>query len=86
MDSVPKALIEMIYAFVSGERILDLVDVITLLLDILKTTLAATIFIDGLDEVVEDDRKLIFLHLKNLVVESTANVKLYTSGREDTTE
>lgn len=71
--------------YVAGTTTPTIEDLLHLLLAGLKGVTRVSIFVDGLDEVLERDRKIVFSNLKCILADSEAPAKVFVSGREDTT-
>jgi hypothetical protein len=70
--------------FQDGSRIPDTMELYRVLFTVVQQFTSATILIDGVDELVEDDINLVFSHLKALLKDcGFAHIKLFISGRED---
>jgi hypothetical protein len=87
LGELPESVISIIEeTFQDGSGVPDTADICRVLLAAIHQFCSITIFIDGIDEVLEDDRKLIFSHLNKLLSEGGPTLlKLFISGREDTT-
>ncbi|KAE9367461.1 hypothetical protein N431DRAFT_348615, partial [Stipitochalara longipes BDJ] len=63
----------------------DLEDVVHLLIQAVERVTSVVILLDGLDEVNENDRKLVFHHLQDIVALATPPmIKVLVASREDT--
>ena len=63
----------------------DLEDVVGLLVQAIERATPTIILLDGLDEVNEDDRKVIFKNLQNIFARATPpTLKVLVASREDT--
>jgi ATP/maltotriose-dependent transcriptional regulator MalT len=61
----------------------DVDDVIQIIIELTKG-LTLVIFMDGLDEIFEHERKFVFHHLRRFLVQKTSSVKIFITSREDT--
>ncbi|TGO62599.1 hypothetical protein BOTNAR_0111g00170 [Botryotinia narcissicola] len=86
MNELPEALIVILEAEYPDEASSPSLDrVVALLIKAIDELSSVAIFIDGLDELPESDRKLTFSILRNILNEVTSPVKLFVSSREDVT-
>ncbi|THV47883.1 hypothetical protein BGAL_0282g00020 [Botrytis galanthina] len=86
MNELPEALIAILEAEYPDEASSPSLDrVVALLIKAMDELSSVAIFIDGLDELPESDRKLTFSILRNILNEVTSPVKLFVSSREDVT-
>ncbi|TGO71066.1 hypothetical protein BELL_0624g00010 [Botrytis elliptica] len=86
MNEIPEALIAILEAEYPDEATSPSLDqIVALLIKAIDELSSVAIFIDGLDELPESDRKLTFSILKKIVNEATSPVKLFVSSREDVT-
>ncbi|KAI9641398.1 hypothetical protein NHQ30_010200 [Ciborinia camelliae] len=86
MDDVPQDLMDILEAEYSGGTTSPGLDqIVALLVKAIDQLPAVAIFIDGLDELPEVDRKLTFSNLRKILNDAASPVKLFVSSREDTT-
>ncbi|TGO25575.1 hypothetical protein BPAE_0077g00230 [Botrytis paeoniae] len=86
MNEIPEALIAILEAEYSDEATSPSLDrIVALLMKAIDELSSVAIFIDGLDELPESDRKLTFSILRKIFNEVTSPVKLFVSSREDVT-
>lgn len=83
LGELPTGLLGLLENICQDSTTPEIEDISHLLRESMKRIPLAVIILDGLDEVDEDDRKLIFNILKNLVTQ--AMVKVFVTSREDTT-
>jgi hypothetical protein len=85
LGELPTILLEMLERICQDNSTVDLEDVLHLLLKAIERAMSATIVIDGLDEVDENDRKLIFHRLRDIATRATPPIiKVLVASREDT--
>ncbi|KAM0136395.1 hypothetical protein ACHAP3_004625 [Botrytis cinerea] len=86
MNEIPEALIAILEADYPDEATSPSLDqIVALLIKAIDELSSVAIFIDGLDELPESDRKLTFSILRRILNEVTSPVKLFVSSREDVT-
>ncbi|TGO88249.1 hypothetical protein BPOR_0174g00020 [Botrytis porri] len=86
MNEIPETLIAILEAEYSDEASSPSLDqIVDLLIKAIDKLSSVAIFIDGLDELPESDRKLTFEILRKILNEVTSPVKLSVSSREDVT-
>jgi hypothetical protein len=85
LGELPTTLLEMLERICQDSSTVDLEDFLHLLLKAIERAMSAIIVIDGLDEVDENDRKLIFHHLRDIATRATPPIiKVLVASREDT--
>lgn len=72
-------------AYLENKRTPDTEEICQILLLAIDKLPTVAIFIDGLDEVLEDERKMIFSNLRTILLHfKSSSIKLFVSSREDT--
>ena len=85
LGELPTSLLVVLERIYRDNTTADLEDVINLLVKAMERVASAVIIVDGLDEVDEDDRKLIFQNLRDIITQATSPViKTFIASREDT--
>ncbi|CCD48783.1 hypothetical protein BofuT4_P034250.1 [Botrytis cinerea T4] len=86
MNEIPEALIAILEADYPDETTSPSLDqIVALLIKAIDELSSVVMFIDGLDELPESDRKLTFSILRKILNEVKSPVKLFVSSREDVT-
>ncbi|KAF7944130.1 hypothetical protein EAE96_010534 [Botrytis aclada] len=84
MNEIPEALIAIFESDYPDETTSPSLDqIVALLIKAIDELSSVAIFIDGLDEMLDSDRRLTFSILTNILNEVTSPVKLFISSRED---
>jgi hypothetical protein len=83
MGVLPDIILSMVRGICTGRSILE--DLCHLLLASVIRVSRVILFVDGLDEILEQDREAVFSNLKSLLSGSQGAAKLFVSAREDTT-
>lgn len=85
LGDLPASLLAILERICQDSMVPETEDSIYLLLETMKRITSAVIVLDGLDEVNEDDRKLIFRNLRDIILQATSTViKVFIASREDT--
>ena len=85
LGELPTSLLAMLEGICQNNSTADLADVVHLLLKAIERVSSVVIVLDGLDEVDENDRKLIFHHLRDISTQATPPmIKVLVASREDT--
>lgn len=85
LGELPTNFLAMLERICHDNSTTDLEDVVHLLLKAMKRVTSVVIVLDGLDEVDEDDRKLIFHILTDIITQTISpTIKLLVASREDT--
>lgn len=83
---LPTGILAILESVCQDSATADLEDIVRLLLKSMEKIISPIIVLDGLDEVNELNRKIIFHNLNRLVSQaSTSVVKIIIASREDTT-
>jgi len=84
LGDLPERLLTLLEKICQKTSTPDLEDVVHLLTQAVQKVTTAVVLLDGLDEVNEDDRKVIFYHLQNIIARTTSPaIKILVSSRED---
>lgn len=84
LGDLPTAILDSLEDLCQEAKASDVDDVIQLIMELAKKRRTLIIFIDGLDEIFEHERKLVFYHLKMFLIQETSSVKIFVTSREDT--
>jgi hypothetical protein len=85
LGDLPTSLLAILERICQDNILPEIEDVNHLLLESMERTSSTVIILDGLDEVDEDGRKLIFHNLRNIIMRATSSViKVFVASREDT--
>jgi hypothetical protein len=84
LGDLSAAILDSLEELCQEARASDVGDVIQLIMELSKRGQTLFIFIDGLDEIFEHERKLVFYHLNTFLIKKTSSVKIFVTSREDT--
>jgi hypothetical protein len=85
IGELSKPMLELLESTRLDGKVPDVEEVMILRLVAIKNNSSMFIFIDGLDEVLERERKIVFNNLSEVIVRAAStSVKLFVASREDT--